>query len=193
MGLAALLLVTALGQAALVPMDMVEVNVWRQPDLSGKFYVDPDTSVKLPLLGRIDLKNKVLDSLRLELFDRYRSYLGEAFITLNFYFRISVLGEVRRPGLYYVLSNDRIPSLLAQAEGTTERGNLRKVRVLRVGQEKKVDVQRILKEGRHLGELELAPGDLVIVPRRRTPSWQDIAVIVSTTSLALNIYVAFFK
>ena len=193
MNLLTLFFLIAVGRSALVPMDMVEVNVWRQPDLSGKFHVDPDTSIKLPLLGRLDLKNMSLDSLRRELFDRYQSYLGETFITVNFYFRISILGEVRRPGLYYILSNDRLPGLLASAEGATERGNLRKVRVLRIGQEKRVDVERILRKGRSLNDLELMPGDLVIVPRRRTPSWQDIAVIVSTASLTLNLYVAFFK
>jgi len=191
--LAALLLVTTLPQSALVPMDLVEVNIWRQPDLSGKFYVDPDTSVKLPLLGRIELKGKTLDSLRLELFNLYRNYLGEAFLTVNFLYRISILGEVRRPGIYYVLSNDIIPHLLASAEGVTERGNLHRVRVLSVGRERKVDVERILKKGKSVQELKLRPGDLVLVPRRQGPSWQETAILVSAASLAINIYVAFVK
>ncbi|MEO0225745.1 MAG: polysaccharide biosynthesis/export family protein [candidate division WOR-3 bacterium] len=181
------------GPPALVPLDAVDVMIWRQPDLSGKFYVDIDTTIKLPLLGKIDLKNKTLDSLKKELFTLYQNFLGETFLTINVYYRIGVLGEVRRAGIYYIMSNDRIPNLLAEAQGVTEKGNLRKVRILRVGQEKTVNVEKILKKGKPLPELELRPGDLVIVPRRKMPSWQELSIIVSTLSLGLNLYVAFFK
>ncbi len=179
--------------AALLPMDAIEIMVWRQPDLSGKFYVDPDTTIKLPLLGKIRLQEKTLDSLRVELFDLYRNYLGETFLTIDFFYRISVLGEVRRSGIYYIMSNDRLPNLLATAEGVTERGNLSKVRILSVGMERKVDVEKILKKGKSLKELELQPGDLVIVPRRKMPSWQELSIIVTALSLGVNLYVAFFK
>ena len=108
---------TPVNQSALIPMDAIEINLWRQPDLSGRFYVDKDTTIKLPMLGSIALTGKTLDSLRNELFNLYQNYLGETFLVINFYYRISVLGEVRKPGIYYVSHNDKIPNLLAMAEG----------------------------------------------------------------------------
>lgn len=178
---------------ALIPMDAIEVNIWRQPDLSGKFYVDNDTTIKLPLLGRISLKEKKIDSLRVELFDLYKNYLGETFLVINFYYRISILGEVRRPGIYYISCTDKIPNLIAQAEGMTERGNLKKIRILRVGRERKLNIQKIIRKGKFLSELDLQPGDLVIVPRRTGPSLQEFSVVISAMSLGLSIYLAFIK
>ncbi len=180
-------------KAALVPMDAVEVSVWRQPDLSGRFFVDEDTTIKLPLLGQIDLKTKTLDSLRVELFNLYENYLGPTFLVINFYYRISILGEVKKPGIYYISNNDNIPNLLATAEGVTERGNLRKVRVLRFGTEQKLNVEAIIKQGDPENKLSLQPGDLVIVPRRTLPTLQELSIIISALALSINIYTAFFK
>ncbi len=177
----------------LLPNDAVAIELWRQPDLSGKYYVDVDTSLNIPLFGKIPIKDIGVDSLRNLLIKKFHNYYGDVFINVDFYFRINIFGEVKRPGFYYIKSEDNLSNLLAQAGGPTERGSLSKIKILNIGAERIVDFENILKSGKNTDELSLSPGDVVIVPRRFMPALQEWSVLLTLGTLLLQIYNAVAK
>lgn len=175
-------------QVSLIPDDAVEIMIWHQPDLSGKYYVTPDTSLNIPLFGKFSIKNTPIDSLRELLVRKFQNYYGEVFLDINFYYRINIFGEVKMPGFYYLKSGDNLANLMAQAGGPTEQGSLGKIRILNVGRERKVNFEAILKSGRKIEALNLQPGDVVIVPRRFIPALQEWSTLFTLGTFFLQIY-----
>ena len=174
----------------LLPNDAVEIKIWRQEDLSGWYSVDVDTSINIPLLGKISIKDIPIDSLHQLLANNFKNYYTDIFVDINFYYRINIFGEVKTPGYYYIKSEDNLINLLAQAGGPTERGNLCNIKILNLGTEKQMNLERILKSGNNLDLLELRPGDVVIVARRFMPAFQEWSVLFTLGTLILQIYIA---
>lgn len=174
----------------LLPNDAVEIKIWRQEDLSGWYSVDADTSINIPLLGKISIKDIPIDSLHRLLANKFKNYYTDIFVDINFYYRINIFGEVKTPGYYYIKSEDNLINLLAQAGGPTERGNLGNIKILNLGTEKQMNLERILKSGTNLDLLELRPGDVVIVARRFMPAFQEWSVLFTLGTLVLQIYIA---
>jgi protein involved in polysaccharide export with SLBB domain len=172
----------------LAPNDAVEIKIWRQEDLSGWYYVDEDTSITIPLIGQMSIKNVPIDSLHSLLLDDFNNYYTDVYVDVTFYYRINIFGEVKAPGYYYVKSEDNLTNLLAQAGGPTDRGTLGAVRILNLGAERVVNFGKILKSGKDLEQLELRSGDVVIVPRRFMAAFQEWSVLFTLGTLILQIY-----
>lgn len=184
------LFILSVNDVYLLPNDAVEIKIWRQKDLSGWYYVDSDTSLTIPLLGKFSIKGIALDSLHNQLINDFRNYYTDIYVDINFYYRINIFGEVKVPGFYYVKSEDNLANLLAQAGGPTERGSLSGIRILNFGMERKINFEKIFKSGKDLEQLALRPGDVVIVPRRFMPAFQEWSVLFSLGTLILQIYIA---
>jgi polysaccharide biosynthesis/export protein len=189
----ALILFCGFTQFCLIPNDAVEVLIWHQPDLSGKYFITKDTTLNIPLLGEMPVKGIATDSLEKLLIDRFRNYYGDIYLTVNFYFRITVFGEVKVPGYHYVKNGDNLTSLLAEAGGPTDAGNLGRIRVINHGRERILNFEGIIKKGRNVEQLNLQPGDVVIVPRRFLPSFGEWSVLFSLGTLLLQVYLALPK
>lgn len=174
----------------LTPYDAVEIDIWHQPELSGKYFVDLDTTLNLPLVGTLPVKDIPIDSLQRLLVSRFQSYYGDIYLNVTCHYRINVFGEVKLPGNYYLKSNDNLAHLLAQAGGPTDNGDLGRIRIVNVGRERTVNFGRILKSGKNIDELSLEPGDVVIVPRRFMPALQEWSVLFSIGTFLLQVYLA---
>jgi polysaccharide export outer membrane protein len=174
----------------LLPNDAVEIKIWRQEDLSGWYLVDADTSINIPLLGKVSIKDIPIYSLHQLLTNKFENYYTDIFVDINFYYRINIFGEVKAPGYYYIKSDDNLINLLAQAGGPTYRGNLGNIKILNLGTEKQMNLEKILKSGTNLDLLKLRSGDVVIVARRFMPALQEWSVLFTLGTLVLQIYIA---
>lgn len=174
----------------LLPNDAVEIKIWRQEDLSGRYTVNADTSINMPLLGKVSIKDIPIDTLHQLLIARFKNFYADIFVDIDFYYRINIFGEVKMPGNYYVKNEDNLINLLAQAGGPTERGNLGRIKIVNLGTEKQINFEKILKSGKNLDLLKLRSGDVVIVARRFMPAFQEWSVLFSLGSLILQIYIA---
>jgi protein involved in polysaccharide export with SLBB domain len=186
----ALALLCAQNDICLLPNDAVHIEIWRQEDLSGRYLVDQDTSLNIPLLGRFNIQNIPIDSLHTLLINEFSNFYADVYVDITFYYRINVFGEVKLPGYYYVKSEDNLSNLLAQAGGPTEKGSLSGIRILNLGTERKIDFEEILKKGKDIEDLDLRPGDVVIVPRRFMPAFQEWSVFFSLGTLLLQVFIA---
>jgi protein involved in polysaccharide export with SLBB domain len=146
------------------PGDVVKIQIWREPDLSGSFPVDESGIVVLPLLGEQRVSDVPIDQVRNVLVAQYREYLRNPSITITPLRRIQVLGEVNLPGVYEVDPTITLAGAVALAGGATPMGDLNRIRLVRG--------HTVLRErvaaGEALDDVDVRSGDHVLVDRR---SW----------------------
>lgn len=151
------------------PEDVLEVFVWKEPELSTTVTVRPDGRITLPLAGELDAAGKTPRQLQAEVTERLEEYLEMPVVTVSVQAinsrQISVLGEVRRPGRYRLAQRTTVLDAIALGGGFTEFADRGDVVVLRNGKNGvrriPVDAKRALNAG---GEpLYLEPGDTVYV------------------------------
>lgn len=148
----------------LQPGDVVKVQIWREPDLSGNFVVDAHGVVTLPLLGERRVSDIPLEDLRQVLSDEYRVHLRNPSINIVPLRNLLVLGRVRSPGPYEVSPLETIIGVIAHAGGIDDDGNLRRVSIVRDG----VTVEKEVPIASSIGSLGVRSGDQLMVGQR---SW----------------------
>lgn len=112
------------GDYALGPGDVVSISVWNQPDLTGKFSVEPDGTFTFPLIGRVKAGGLGLRELEAQVVERLANGFlknPQVSVTIDAYSsqRIFVVGEVRTPGAYPLRSTMTLLEALVQAGSTT--------------------------------------------------------------------------
>ncbi|MEJ2089302.1 MAG: polysaccharide export protein [Gammaproteobacteria bacterium] len=160
---------------ALQSGDAVRVEIWREPDLSGVFDVDDMGVVTFPLLGDRLVAGASPDSLRRALVAEYREYLQNPSIDVTLLRTVSILGEVRTPGLYPVDATVTLIEALALAGGVSPNGNQNDIRLVRNGDviRQDMDVATVI------GSSEVQSGDQIVVGEKSWASRHTGAIIGS--------------
>lgn len=108
--------------SALRPADLINVVVLGQPSLSADFEIDKEGGIDYPLIGRVEAAGLSPSALA----DRLQSLLGAGFIrrpevsvrVKEYRSRpVMVLGEVAKPGIYYLKGDRSLVTILADAGG----------------------------------------------------------------------------
>lgn len=141
------------------PGDRLYVQIWQEPDLSGEFVVDERGEVILPKLGTLSVEHRsaadVRDLVRLA----YAEFLRNPAITVRVLRRVTVNGEVNKPGLYTVDTTYSLRDLLAEAGGISGGGDSDRIELTRDG----VRTRFSLSESERLAATGLRSGDFVYV------------------------------
>lgn len=166
---------TAVG---LKPGDAVKLRVYRDTSLTGEFQVNENGDVVLPLLGRRQVAGLSPDSLRQTLRAEYSEYLKDPALDVTVLRRISILGSVKKPGLYPVDPTVSLAEALALAGGMTPvaaRGDIRLVRSGRV-------IRENLDRTTLLGRTPIRSGDRIFVGQKSffARNWQWIGGTLSS-------------
>lgn len=107
------------------PGDVLEVDVYGFGDLHTEAEVSPQGTITLPLIGDADVKGKDISSAKRYLAGRYAYYVKSPRVDVavkNYHSnRVSVIGEVQRPGMYPLRRNGQlITELLSEAGGKNQ-------------------------------------------------------------------------
>lgn len=147
--------------------DVVEVSVYRDPELTRTVPVRPDGRISLPIVGELEAAGRTPDEVRREVVLRLQAYVQDPTVVSVIVrevnsARIYVLGEVGRPGVYPLRGEVSVLQALALAGGPGEFSARDLVTVVRAGSGRRLTLA--------LGELEdgrlrvrLLPGDTVVV------------------------------
>ncbi len=152
------------------PEDVIEVGVWKHPDLEQEVLVRPDGVIGLKLIGEVAAGGLTLKQLQEYLTTRYRYYVPEAEVSVTLKemnsFKVYVLGSVNSPGEFKVGSRLSLLQALALAGGFTPYADERHIKVYteREGREVILDFDFKLVTKGQAHDLFLSPGDRVIVP-----------------------------
>lgn len=167
----------------LQPGDGVRLGVWREPDLSGDFFVDETGTVTLPLLGRRNVLGIPGDQLKRDLIRDLQSQLVNQSVHLSLLTRVRIVGAVQRPGLYHVDPTMMVGDAVALAGGATPHGRLDDIRVVR---EDRTVLTKVSTSDPVLHEIR--SGDQIIIPER---SWLSrngavvLGAVISATGLII--------
>lgn len=109
-------------------------NLPQQVPVSGPTYnVDTDGNIIFPQIGKVSTKNENIETFRLKLTELIKEYVKDPVVDIKLInFRVSVLGEVARPGTYLVPDgNATLLSALGLAGDLTSFGIRTNVLVVR--------------------------------------------------------------
>ncbi len=162
-----------LGQDYVIgPEDSVEVQVWKNPDLSRTVTVRPDGKISLPLIGDVPAAGQTATQLTEAVTEKLKTYYREpAQVTVivnqvNSYV-IYVLGEVKTQGKQVVRSGTTFLQAVSLAGGFTPFASTSKITLRRrgsAGKETAISIRyKDVLTGRQ-ANLVLKPGDTIIVP-----------------------------
>jgi polysaccharide export outer membrane protein len=117
------------------PEDVIDVFVWKEPDLSTSVVIRPDGKISLPLANELQASGKTAVELQQEITERLRIYLTQPVVNvmvkqINSQ-KISVLGEVRKPDVYRIKNRVTVLDAIAMAGGFTDLARPNRVIVLR--------------------------------------------------------------
>ncbi len=153
------------------PEDILDIQVWKNPELSRTVPVRPDGKVSLPLVNDIQAAGLTPTDLRDQLTTRLSEYLPSpevAVIVREVHsVKVAVVGAVKIPGRYEIKSPTTVLELLAQAQGLTEFASRDRIVVLRQngGTTKRIPFNyRKAGEGSENDNFFVRPGDIIVVP-----------------------------
>src|SRR5262249_51105677 len=113
------------GVAPIGPGDLLEVTVFDTPELSGKVRVSSAGDVSLPLIGALHVAGLKTDEMQSlvarKLIDGQMVNNPQVSVFMVEYATqgVSVLGEVKKPGIYPTLGQHRLMDYISLAEGLT--------------------------------------------------------------------------
>jgi protein involved in polysaccharide export with SLBB domain len=117
------------------PGDLVQVNVFRQADLSGRFRLDGDGDLALPLAGELSAGRLTTRELEQAIAARLRerNYLLDPQVSVQVltYRPFYIVGQVRRPGEYEYRNGMTVINAAAVAGGYTHRARASAVTIER--------------------------------------------------------------
>ena len=153
------------------PGDVLEIAVWKDPELTKQVIVQPDGYLSFPLVGQIKAGGKTLADVQQEIVIRLEEYIPSPTVAVLPFkiesYKVYVIGKVNQPGVFVLPEPINVMQALSLAGGTNPFANLGEISILRQGldgQSKiRFDYSDVAK-GKHLKQnIMLQSGDVVVV------------------------------
>jgi polysaccharide biosynthesis/export protein len=152
--------------------DHLLITFWRDKDLSAEVVVRPDGCISLPLLNDVQAAGMTPEQLRMRLLQIAGALVEEPSATVVVKEihsrRAFITGNVEKPGMYALNVPTTVMQLIATAGGLREFVGGRNIVILRREGDRDVrfafDYQAVVSGRRLEQNIELRPGDTVIVP-----------------------------
>jgi len=153
--------------------DVLEINVWNEPDLKQTLPVRSDGKITLPLIGEIQAAGETPSQLQQAIASRLSAYLHHPDVTVMVLEmnsrKYNVLGRVAKPGSYPLTATTTVLDAIAAAGGFQDFAKEKDIYILRKtsgGQETRLPFNyKAVIKGKHPEEnIVLEPHDTVVVP-----------------------------
>lgn len=158
--------------------DTLQINVWKNAELSLSVPVRPDGKVSMPLVGDIVAASLTTKQLSSNIVESLTNYIRTPQVTVivtnpsssDFQLRVRVTGAVRSPQSIAYREGMTVLDLVLIAGGTNEFASANKAKLYRkVNNETKVYpiyIEDILENGKIETNYPLQPSDIVTIPER---------------------------
>jgi len=154
------------------PQDVLEIQVWREPDFSRQVLVRPDGKITFPLVDDVQAAGMRTMDLKHVLAEKLEGFVDNPEVTVtvleshskNFY----IIGKINRPGTYPLSPDMTVLQALSVAGGFAEWADKDSIRIIRRsgGTEEIIgfDYDKIMS-GKNLEQnILLEPNDTILVP-----------------------------
>jgi polysaccharide export outer membrane protein len=154
------------------PEDVIQISVWNNEALSRTVPVRPDGKVSLPLVNDLQAAGLTPMELRDQIAKRLAEFVSKpevsVIVTEVRSFKVSVLGDVVKPGRYDLKSWATVMDALAMAGGLNEYASPSRIVVLRPNGRRSeripFDYEKARAGNGDQLNFFLRPGDIVMVP-----------------------------
>jgi polysaccharide export outer membrane protein len=152
--------------------DVLDISVWKEPDLTRSVPVRPDGKISLPLLNDVQAAGLTPAQLASQITDSLKKFVTNPQVTvivsaINSQ-RVYILGEVNRAGAYPLLPQMTVLQALSSAGGFTQFANPKKIYVMRTsnGKQEKYpfNYNDVIKGKQSDENIVLKPGDTIVIP-----------------------------
>src|ERR1700723_1173725 len=152
--------------------DVLDVSVWKEPEVSRIVPVRPDGKISLPLLNDVQAAGLTPAQLAVEITESLKKYVTSPQVTvivttINSQ-RVYILGEVTRPGAFPLLPGMSVLQALSSAGGFTQFAKVKNIFVRRIedGRESKYpfNYKDVVNGKRPEQDILLKAGDTIVVP-----------------------------
>lgn len=152
--------------------DVLQISVWKEPDLDKQVIVRPDGGISFPLAGNVPVAGLTPAAAEGEIANRLQRYIPDAVVTVSVVelkgMRIYVSGKVRSPGQFTVGRYVDVLQAITLAGGLTPYADENGIKVLRRSNGKETvyafDYGEV-RRGKNLQQnIVLQTDDVVVVP-----------------------------
>lgn len=158
--------------------DQLQVNVWRNPELSIAMPVRPDGKISMPLIGDIQAGGRTPNEVAQDIKQQLSRYVRDPNVTVilselrNFEYisRIRVTGAVQTPTSFSYRQGMTVLDAVLEAGGINEFAAPDRAKLYRQEKDKTrvydIRLGGILNQGELSTNYLLKPGDIITVPER---------------------------
>jgi polysaccharide biosynthesis/export protein len=150
---------------------LLMITVWKNDALSRTLPVRPDGKISLPLLYDVQAAGLTAMQLRDKLASAFGEFMPNPEVAVSVMevksYRVSVLGEVQKPGVLQLKADTTVLEAIALAGGFRDFASPGKITILRkdsngATQKIRFNYNRVVKDGEN--NVTLKSGDVVLVP-----------------------------
>ncbi|HEV8511348.1 MAG TPA: SLBB domain-containing protein [Gemmatimonadales bacterium] len=170
--------------------DRILLHVEGDSALSDTFTVVAGPALRLPAIGEVSLAGVRRADLEAHLTRELGQYIKDPVVQARALIRVSVLGEVTRPGFYAVPIDLVLADALMLAGGATQEARVDRLRILRGNSAlwSGNSLQTEIARGATLEDLGVRAGDRIQVPKRDPESkWRIVSIIIGSVATAVGV------
>jgi polysaccharide biosynthesis/export protein len=150
------------------PGDILNIDVWHEPQFTGVYTVHSDGKITLKLVGELDAGDKTPNAIQEVVKAALGKYVLNPLVTVTVQEVISkkyyLDGMANRPGEYALVTPTTIFEAISKAGGLQEFANTRKIYVLRGDKRIPFNYKDVI-HGKHMEQnIKLEPGDHIVIP-----------------------------
>jgi len=164
--------------------DMLRIQVWRQEEFSGEFFVTEQGVIAHPLFRTIEVARRPVEEVEALVQSFMLDYLEEPNLVVEAFFQVAVGGEVRQPDVHFLRPGTTVAQTVAIAGGISDRGRLDRVILRRDGVDYRIDLTDPAVPYRNT---TIRSRDEIIVDRRRDVFREYVVPIISVAGSIASI------
>lgn len=156
------------------PGDGLNIQVWRNPEVSTSVTVRPDGKITTPLVEDVVANGKTPTQLARDIEKRLSKYIQEPIVTVMvsgftgpYTEQIRVIGQAAKPQALPYRQNMSLLDVMIAVGGITDFADGNHASILRVHggrQQFTVRLEDLVKGGNLAANVEMRPGDILIIP-----------------------------
>jgi polysaccharide biosynthesis/export protein len=152
--------------------DVLDISVWKEPEVSRVVPVRPDGKISLPLLNDVQAAGLTPGALAQQITESLKKYVTNPQVTvivttINSQ-RVYLLGEVSRPGAFPMIPGMTVLQAISSGGGFTQYARTGKIYVLRNENGKQVkypfNYKEVINAKKPEQDIPLKAGDTIVVP-----------------------------
>ena len=157
------------------PGDSLQIFVWRNPELSVTVPVRPDGKISSPLVENMVAVGKTPSQLQRDMEAELAEFVRTPQVSIivdgavSTFSQVKIVGQVRQPQAMPYRQGLRVLDIVLASGGLTEFASPNKARIVRAVNGKTVETRvrlgDLLNKGALEQNVELQPGDVLIVPQ----------------------------